>query len=200
MKSLNIKKVKEIYDLLDIIRETIDPNAFIAGGAAVELYLGVDFGYDTDIDVFFKNPVFDLDFNAGNMNGAKSLLSVLNSDGYSAYTKDVEIYYYCYNIMNIAHASKKSLNKFDFIQYKSKLSKEQLLDTFDLDECKIILDIYGNKMRLHPTPEFLKAWETKEIIPHYNMFGSEEVNKLQNEKTKLRVEKWAERKKQYFNK
>lgn len=194
MKSLNVKKIKEIYDLLYIIRETIDPNAFIAGGAAVELYFGVDFGYDTDIDVFFKNQAFDLDFNGGNMNGSKTLLSVLNSEDYSVYSKKPEIYYYCYNIMNVASASKKSLNKFDFIQYKNNLSKDELLDTFDLDECKITLDIHGDKMILHPTPEFLKAWETKEIKPHYNMFGSDEVNKLQNEKTELRVEKWLDRK------
>lgn len=199
MKLLNVKKAKEIYDLLYIVRETIDPNAFIAGGAAVELYFGVDFGYDTDIDVFFKNQAFDLDFSGGNMNGSRTLLSVLNSEGYSAYSKKPEIYYYCYNIMNVAKASKKSLSNFDFIQYKNKLSKNELLDTFDLDECKITLDIYNDKIRLHPTPEFLKSWETKEINAHYDMFGSKEVNKLQNEKTKQRVEKWTKRKLETFN-
>lgn len=199
MKSINVEKVKEMYDLLSLLKKTIDPDAFIAGGAAVELYFGVDFGYDTDIDVFFKYPIFDLDFNMHNITGANTLVALLNNAGYCASEKERETYYYCRNIMNVARASKKSLNKFDFIQYKSSLSRKELLDTFDLDETKISVDIYNSKLILNPTDQFLKAWEVKEINAHYDMLGLGLIDEEQNKKTKLRVEKWTKRKLEIIN-
>jgi hypothetical protein len=182
--------------VLSLIKKTIDPDAFIAGGAAAELYLGTDFGHNSDVDIFFKNPIFDL--NPDGLGSYDTLISVLKGNGYSAYRQNLEIYYYHQNIRRIVTSFKEGIN-FDFIQYSSKMSREDLLNSFDLDECKITLRTSWDDVVVEPSNEFLEAWKTEEINPHYDMFKYEPVNEIQNEKTKERVKKWEERKKQYFN-
>jgi hypothetical protein len=177
--------------MLELIKRTIDPEAFIAGGAAAEVYLGTDFN-NSDIDIFFKNPIFDLDGCCYN-----TLKSVLKGNDYSVYESKLEIYYYHYKIRRLATVYKEGF-KFDFIQYVSTVNKESILNSFDLDECKITIDTNYNDLIVNPRSEFLEAWKTEEIKPHYDMFDYEPVNEIQNAKTKERVEKWSKRKKEYF--
>jgi hypothetical protein len=190
-KIVQFKKLQHMHDVLKLIKRTIDPEAFIAGGAAAEVYLGADF-YNSDIDIFFKNPIFDLDGCCYN-----TLKSVLKGNDYSVYESKLEIYYYHYKIRRLATVFKEGFN-FDFIQYISTVDKESILNSFDLDECKITIDTNHNNLIINPRSEFLEAWKTEEINPHYNMFKYEPVNEIQNAKTKERVEKWSKRKQEYF--
>jgi hypothetical protein len=196
-KTINIKKIQYINEVLSLIRETIDPDAFIAGGCAVEMHLASDLVYSSDIDIYFKNTMFDID--PCGLDSYNTLKSVLEANKYSAYKKNLEIYYYHHKIRRIATSFKGGFN-FDFIQYSSKMNRKEVLNSFDLDECKItLIPCFGNLIT-NPSDEFLEAWKTVEINPHYDMFGYDPVNKIQNEKTKKRVEKWLKRKKQYFKK
>ena len=191
-RTIQFKKLQHIHDVLSLIKKTIDPNAFIAGGAAAEVYLGIDFKYESDVDIFFKNPIFDLDGGCYDV-----LRSTLKGNGYAVYESKLEIYYYHYKIRRLATVYKEGF-KFDFIQYISTVDKKKILNSFDLDECKITIDTNYNDLVVNPSNEFLEAWKKEEINPHYDMFKYEPVNEIQNEKTKERVEKWSERKKQYF--
>lgn len=191
-RTLQFKKLQHIHDVLSLIKKTIDPNAFIAGGAAAEIYLGTDFGHNSDVDIFFKNPIFDLDSGCYEV-----LRSTLKGNGYAVYESKLEIYYYHYKIRRLATVYKEGF-KFDFIQYISTVDKKKILNSFDLDECKITIDTNYNDLVVNPSNEFLEAWKKEEIKPHYNMFKYEPVNEIQNEKTKERVEKWTKRKQQYF--
>ena len=191
-KIVQFKKLQHMHDMLKLMKRTIDPKAFIAGGAAAEVYLGTDFR-NSDVDIFFKNPIFDLG------DGCYEVLrSTLKGNGYAVYESKLEIYYYHYKIRRLATVFVEGF-KFDFIQYISTVDKESILNSFDLDECKITLDTDYNHLIVNPRSEFLKAWKTEEINPHYNMFKYEPVNEIQNAKTKERVEKWSKRKEEYFN-
>lgn len=196
-KATNLTKLKEAQGILSLITKYIDRDAFIAGGFSAEMYLGTN--YDTDIDIFFKSPSFPLDEWSSCHD---SLEFVLNQSDYKFSIAKLEIYYYHYSIRRLMSVKKNGVS-FDLIQYDENLNRKQLLDTFDLDECKAFSyfhnsGLFGDNLITVASDEFVEAWSSTEINPHYDMFKKEEVNKLQNDKTKNRAEKWKERKKVYF--
>lgn len=195
MKKFNVDKIKDAHGMLTYIRETIDPEAFIAGGFAAELELGEEFHTGgNDVDIFFKSAAFPLDSEY--VSSYKMLKTIFHKEKIGEVP--LETYYYHKKIRHILEIKDGYLKKFDIIQYDHKLTIPELLNTFDLDECKIIVTPYGNQLQSLPTGAFKKAWEKEEIKPHLNMFDDLRVNELQNEKTLERVKKWEKRKQWYF--
>lgn len=196
-----------VVEVLKKVCSTVDPNAFIAGGYSAELVFGFNRGLieldpevETDVDIFFYHPFYDPFRDWGLDSDATKLLSSVFPNTFNS--AHLEIYYYHYDIRRLGSMRYKEVN-FDFIQYNIEKSSHDIINGFDLDECKATtrLSNYQTKtphLITTTTPEFDKAWKTKEIKPHLDLLEYPQANEIQNEKTLKRARKWGKIKQFYL--
>jgi len=191
MKKFNIKKFQLATKYLSLIKTYIDPKAFITGGYAIDLALGID--ESSDIDIFFTSPNFKLhDYTASKQ------LSIVLGESYKLH--NAEVYYYHKNIRRIGFIREEFINV-DFIQYMGEPTPSTIYEGFDLDICKISAVLMGGTILIHDTPKFSQALayyeEHNKILGHFDMFDKPQVNRIQNSKTKDRIKKWEKRLEKY---
>jgi hypothetical protein len=216
-KMIGFTRLERTLEILNEVKKTIDPVAFITGGFAACLYHGIYIDDEThDVDIFFKNPNFE-DENV--FNSFDLIEAIMGKFGDVSFCER-GLYHYEKKVSSIANLEYDINNyynekkfdfapdlflKFNFIQYHSSLKRLDVLSSFDLDECKIILDTewvmgFGTNPVLSPTNEFLEAWKVRDIKPNYDLHKkNKKLNEIQNEKTKKRMEKWSIRKNKYFD-
>lgn len=188
MKYINLKALNRALDILQKVKDTIDPNAFIAGGLPALIYLGQD--WRSDIDIFFTSP----NFNSGPLgesafNQVKLLFPELQS-------VNRETYWYNKRFTRIG-----KLNGVDFIQVidvpKDQSVIDYVFEKFDINLCKIALlghkSEYHEEIALEPSEEFLAGIKTKTLIYDTNLSDHKYESEAQAKVTLERLEKYKKR-------
>lgn len=187
VKHFYLRETQRAFDVLNRIRETIDPNAFIAGGFAAQLYLGAS--WSTDIDIFFSSPNFD--YSALGGSAFKQLRVVLGNDLKSA---DYETYWYNKRFCRVG-----KLPGIDLIQINKapKNAQEYVLEKFDINLCKVTAvsdpSYSGSEFRIISSAKFIEGLNSKRLIYDLNLADYSYESKLQAKITNTRVTKYLER-------
>jgi hypothetical protein len=186
VKVVDIQKIQKAVEVLKLVQKYIDPNAFIAGGYAAQLYFGKSWG--SDIDIFFSSPNYEIDALGYNAINQLKLL-------FKEEIQPVNLNTYWYNKRFCRIASMRG--PVDFIQIKDapKLNERSkyIFEKFDVNMCKIRAGIYGHCLTLKPSKEFLYGLEKKKLIYQLDLTDHNYENIQQNEITKNRLEKYKRR-------
>jgi len=182
------RKIQYAREILGLVRKYIDPNAFIAGGFALALYLEMDF--DKDIDIFFSSPNFDMGMDSS----AYNQLELIFGDNLKVANRLT----YAYNKRFNRIGKLNSEFNVDFIQI-SKAPKcrhktmEYVFEKFDINLCKIALILTSNNSIFYNNDFIDEQVKNKELVIEYNIADRKLENDIQNAVTEKRQNKYEKR-------
>lgn len=186
-KRFDLEIIIKAIDILEKVKETIDPHAFIAGGLPASLYLGQN--WRSDIDIFFSSPNFEVDpLGKSAFRQLKALFEDLES-------VDQQTYWYNKRFCRVG-----KMGNVDFVQIKNAPKQDvqgYVFEKFDINMCKIAMNgnhcEYHHNLSLEPSKEFLLGLETKTLIYDTKLSDYKYESEAQAKITLTRLEKYKQR-------